>query len=405
VAVQSDGKIVAAGYSESGSNRDVALVRYATDGSLDPSFGSGGKVITAIGAADDYGGSVVVQSDGKIVVAGDSYNGSNWDIALVRYLGSTVPQPSNTPTETPTSTPTSTPTWTPVCPGAQLGTDCDDGVYCNGTDTCDGDGNCSVHSGNPCPGTECNTCQEATHSCFDPVNTCCTDDGNVCTSDICDGAGTCTHPSLPDADADGLCDAMDNCTTMANPGQEDCDCDGFGDACDLQLQRMVLRRTTSTTQPNGRARIVAGEMTENVGLSLQACLLGNTVTVEMTDGGVFHTQLNLTGCIERRGGHITCTSADRKTHANLSPVKRHGVPAFRLVMYRTNLDSAQTGLDKPAAPIRAVVHQCGLDRGDAISRCRNLGKTTLRCDAGKLAACVPQPCPPRATPTPACIQP
>jgi len=91
VVVQSDGKIVVAGYSGIGSTRDVALVRYATDGSLDPSFGTGGKVITDIGGVDAGGTEVAVQSDGKIVVAGWSYNGSNDDFALVRYMGGWSP--------------------------------------------------------------------------------------------------------------------------------------------------------------------------------------------------------------------------------------------------------------------------------------------------------------------------
>jgi len=86
VAVQSDGKIVAAGYSSiSGNGYDFALVRYNPNGSLDTSFDSDGKVTTAIGSSDDYGRSVALQSDGKIVVAGYSYNGSNYDFALVRY--------------------------------------------------------------------------------------------------------------------------------------------------------------------------------------------------------------------------------------------------------------------------------------------------------------------------------
>ena len=50
VAIQSDGKIVAAGYSNNGSNGDFALVRYNTDGSLDTNFDSDGKVTTAIGS-------------------------------------------------------------------------------------------------------------------------------------------------------------------------------------------------------------------------------------------------------------------------------------------------------------------------------------------------------------------
>ena len=84
VAIQSDGKIVAAGYSYNGSNNDFALVRYNTDGSLDTSFDSDGKVTTAIGSGNDYAYSVAIQSDGKIVAAGQ-YNGSNDDFALVRY--------------------------------------------------------------------------------------------------------------------------------------------------------------------------------------------------------------------------------------------------------------------------------------------------------------------------------
>jgi uncharacterized delta-60 repeat protein len=89
VAVQSDGKIVVAGASSNGSNYDIALVRYASDGSLDPSFGSGGKIITDLSAGNDVAHALAFQIDGKIVVAGYSYNGSNDDFAVVRYLGTT----------------------------------------------------------------------------------------------------------------------------------------------------------------------------------------------------------------------------------------------------------------------------------------------------------------------------
>ncbi|MFC1762729.1 FG-GAP-like repeat-containing protein, partial [Planctomycetota bacterium] len=85
VAIQSDGKIVVTGYSHNGSNYDIAVVRYNTDGSLDTSFDSDGKVTTAVGSGHDYGRSVVIQSDGKIVVAGDVMNGANRDYGLLRY--------------------------------------------------------------------------------------------------------------------------------------------------------------------------------------------------------------------------------------------------------------------------------------------------------------------------------
>jgi hypothetical protein len=59
-------------------------VRYNTDGSLDTSFDSDGKVTTAIGGSNDYAESVAIQSDGKIVAAGHSYMSSNYDFALAR---------------------------------------------------------------------------------------------------------------------------------------------------------------------------------------------------------------------------------------------------------------------------------------------------------------------------------
>ena len=85
VVLQSDGKIVAAGYSYNGSNYDFAIVRYNTDGSLDTTFDTDGKVTTPIASGDDRAYSVVLQSDGKIVAAGYSYNGSDNDFAIVRY--------------------------------------------------------------------------------------------------------------------------------------------------------------------------------------------------------------------------------------------------------------------------------------------------------------------------------
>ena len=59
---------------------------FAQPGSLDASFGTGGKVTTPIGSGAT-GNSVAIQSDGKILVAGYSGDGTNDDFALVRYNG------------------------------------------------------------------------------------------------------------------------------------------------------------------------------------------------------------------------------------------------------------------------------------------------------------------------------
>jgi uncharacterized delta-60 repeat protein len=85
VLQQSDGKIVVAGLALNASGDvDFAVSRYNSDGSLDPTFGTGGKVTTDFNGNGDRGFSVLQQSDGKIVVVGDAYNGG-FNLALCRY--------------------------------------------------------------------------------------------------------------------------------------------------------------------------------------------------------------------------------------------------------------------------------------------------------------------------------
>src|SRR5436190_1898468 len=76
VAIQSEGKIVVAGYSNSGTNNDFAVVRYNSDGSLDTSFDGDGKLFDTFGSGADEARNVLVQADGKIVVAGSAFTGS-----------------------------------------------------------------------------------------------------------------------------------------------------------------------------------------------------------------------------------------------------------------------------------------------------------------------------------------
>ncbi|MCP4375674.1 MAG: hypothetical protein GY794_05805, partial [bacterium] len=87
VTLQSDGKILVAGstYNGAGVDPDFALVRYTTDGTLDTSFDGDGIVITQLGSDNDVAKSVTVQADGKILVAGSSRTGGENRFALVRY--------------------------------------------------------------------------------------------------------------------------------------------------------------------------------------------------------------------------------------------------------------------------------------------------------------------------------
>lgn len=85
VAIQVDGRIVVAGWSNNGNDVDFILARYLPDGSLDPSFDGDGKVRTDFGGFADKAHTLGIQSDGKIVAGGESYNGNTYDFALARY--------------------------------------------------------------------------------------------------------------------------------------------------------------------------------------------------------------------------------------------------------------------------------------------------------------------------------
>ncbi|GIE28105.1 hypothetical protein Ait01nite_011500 [Actinoplanes italicus] len=88
VAGQPDGSVVAAGraFTDDTGDADFALARYRRDGTLDPAFGSGGKVSTDFGGTSDTAKAMVRQPDGKIVVAGNTQNYPvSDDIALARY--------------------------------------------------------------------------------------------------------------------------------------------------------------------------------------------------------------------------------------------------------------------------------------------------------------------------------
>ena len=81
LVVQPDGKLVAAGWASTTPERgfdDIGLARYNPDGSLDPTFGNGGKVTTDFDLESDTAADLILQRDGKLVVARE-------DFGLVRY--------------------------------------------------------------------------------------------------------------------------------------------------------------------------------------------------------------------------------------------------------------------------------------------------------------------------------
>lgn len=85
LAIQADGKIILAGYSYTifNDDDDFAVARYNPDGSIDQTFGTNGAVFTTFGVNErDWINSIAVQADGKILAGGFSSN----RMALARYL-------------------------------------------------------------------------------------------------------------------------------------------------------------------------------------------------------------------------------------------------------------------------------------------------------------------------------
>jgi uncharacterized delta-60 repeat protein len=82
IALQSDGKVVLAGYKEGPTESYFAVARLTTDGTLDTTFRGIGRVVTSFGAGSGaHGRDVRIQSDGKIIVIGHA----NGNFAVARY--------------------------------------------------------------------------------------------------------------------------------------------------------------------------------------------------------------------------------------------------------------------------------------------------------------------------------
>lgn len=88
LAIQPDGMILLGGYERDRSVNvsTFALVRVKPDGSVDPDFGEWGYLKTSFGSGNDRAYAVAVQRDGKILLGGSQLSGLGSDFALVRYL-------------------------------------------------------------------------------------------------------------------------------------------------------------------------------------------------------------------------------------------------------------------------------------------------------------------------------
>jgi len=144
-----------------------------------------------------------------------------------------------------------------------------------------------VNAGDPCTGgAECATvCDEGTDSCADPFGTACTADGNVCTDDVCDGAGTCGVANTASCDDGLFCNGADTCSGGSCVSSGD-PCLGGGECSDSCNEALDM-----CDEPFGTACTADGNVcTDDVCDGTGTCGVANT---SACDDGLFCTQTDL----------------------------------------------------------------------------------------------------------------
>jgi uncharacterized delta-60 repeat protein len=91
VVIQGDGKILVAGTRAVGGSTRFAIVRYTSGGVLDTTFSGDGKQVLAVGPNNSEATSIMVRPDGKIVIVGKAFGGAQAEIAIVRLLSNGAP--------------------------------------------------------------------------------------------------------------------------------------------------------------------------------------------------------------------------------------------------------------------------------------------------------------------------
>jgi uncharacterized delta-60 repeat protein len=86
ISLQPGGRIVVVGQSSGATVSDFDIARYLADGTLDASFGDGGRLAVDFFGATDGEECVATQADGRLVVAGLATNGSSTGLGLVRQV-------------------------------------------------------------------------------------------------------------------------------------------------------------------------------------------------------------------------------------------------------------------------------------------------------------------------------
>jgi hypothetical protein len=109
----------------------------------------------------------------------------------------------------------------PSHPGL-VGQACNDGLFCNGTDSCNASGSCGVHSGNPCNGADGDS--DCSESCSESANSCTANDPNGSSCGTCRScsSGSCTIDNGDDCGACRHCSSTGACVFECVTGEHCC---------------------------------------------------------------------------------------------------------------------------------------------------------------------------------------
>ena len=260
----------------------------------------------------------------------------------------------------------------PPCVLCTQNSDCNDGLACNGVETCDiPNGTCQAGTPPNCNGltNQCNvgTCSEPTGSCVAtpvPNNTPC-NSGDTCSiPDTCQ-SGTCIAGGGGDSDGDGICDADDNCPNTPNPDQADVDNDGIGNVCDpedaaINLTQIRLKGDTSVSIDNASIKVKGDFLTNPPGDVFNPAVGGITVRVQ---DSLNLSRTYVAPCTAVGASFICKSGKFRAVFQSFAPD-----PA----VFRFRIKNRGEAFDAPfQGPVRVTItHDTGIDRTDTISDCR-----------------------------------
>jgi hypothetical protein len=266
------------------------------------------------------------------------------------------------------------------CAGRPDGTACNDGDACSAVDVCLG-GACFGISRTVCNASDqchiAGVCDARTGSCPNPPKTdgSACEDGAVCSvGDTCQGGACVRGGPGPDADGDGVCNALDVCPEDADPTQHDLDGDGRGDACDpvdapLDVLRAVLRR-------RGARGTIALRGTFTPRSAAEAFAAAQGIGVRVRNGAAVDEQRAWAPgeCRTTARGRIACIADGRTARARFVP-RAGGVYRFRITLAKAAIGptfDARVGV--------VVTHGARIDRAGSLGAdaCKQR-RAQLRC--------------------------